>query len=142
MIKIYTVASCSSCKKAKEWLEKHQLAYQEINLVTNHIGREDLLEILSLTEGGTVDIISKRSQAYERLNIDFESIKLNDLVELIEMNPTILRRPLIIDNKRLQVGYNDDEIRKFLPRKMRKIQIEAATEHLYQFDLEEQFQEG
>ena len=56
------------------------------------------------------------------------------------MNPTILRRPLIIDNKRLQVGYNDDEIRKFLPRKMRKIQIEAATEHLYQFDLEEQFQ--
>ena len=73
---------------------------------------------------------------------DFESIKLNDLVELIEMNPTILRRPLIIDNKRLQVGYNDDEIRKFLPRKMRKIQIEAATERLYQFDLEEQFQEG
>lgn len=142
MIKIYTVASCSSCKKAKEWLEKHQLAYQEINLVTNHIGREDLLEILSLTEGGTVDIISKRSQAYERLNIDFESIKLNDLVELIEMNPTILRRPLIIDNKRLQVGYNDDEIRKFLPRKMRKIQIEAATERLYSLDLEEQFQEG
>ncbi|PXA61306.1 ArsC/Spx/MgsR family protein, partial [Staphylococcus pseudintermedius] len=27
-----------------------------------------------------------------------------------------LRRPIILDNKRLQVGYNEDEIRRFLPR--------------------------
>lgn len=119
MIKIYTVASCSSCKKAKEWLEKQNLAYQEINLVMSRIGKEDILEILSLTEEGTGDIISKRSQAYQRLNIDFETIKLNDLIQIIEENPTLLRRPLIVDHKRLQVGYNDDEIRKFLPRKKR-----------------------
>lgn len=142
MIKIYTVASCSSCKKAKEWLEKQNLAYQEINLVMSRIGKEDILEILSLTEEGTGDIISKRSQAYQRLNIDFETIKLNDLIQIIEENPTLLRRPLIVDHKRLQVGYNDDEIRKFLPRKKREIQIKVATEASYNFDIEEQFHEG
>ena len=142
MIKIYTVASCSSCKKAKEWLEKHELSYQEINLITSRISRENLLEILALTEEGTGDIISRRSQAYQRLKIDFDSIKLNELVQLIEENPTLLRRPLIIDEKRLQVGYNDDEIRKFLPRKIRKIQIKTATEKLHDFDLEERFGEG
>ena len=84
MIKIYTVASCSSCKKAKEWLEKQNLAYQEINLVTSRICKEDILEILALTEEGTGDIISRRSQAYQRLNIDFETIKLNDLIQIIE----------------------------------------------------------
>ena len=49
MIKIYTVASCSSCKKAKEWLEKQNLAYQEINLVTSRICKEEL-EISFLEE--------------------------------------------------------------------------------------------
>lgn len=142
MIKIYTVASCSSCKKAKEWLEKQNLAYQEINLVTSRICKEDILEILALTEEGTVDIISRRSQAYQRLNIDFETIKLNDLIQIIEENPTLLRRPLIVDHKRLQVGYNDDEIRKFLPRKKREIQIKVATEASYNLDIEEQFHEG
>ena len=140
MIKIYTVASCSSCKKAKEWLEKQNLAYQEINLVTSRICKEDILEILALTEEGTGDIISRRSQAYQRLNIDFETIKLNDLIQIIEENPTLLRRPLIVDHKRLQVGYNDDEIRKFLPRKKREIQIKVATEASYNLDIEEQFQ--
>ncbi|MFE7152668.1 ArsC/Spx/MgsR family protein, partial [Heyndrickxia sporothermodurans] len=31
----------------------------------------------------------------------------------------MLRRPIILDEKRLQVGYNEDEIRKFLPRRIR-----------------------
>lgn len=32
MIKIYTVSSCTSCKKAKTWLNAHQLTYKEQNL--------------------------------------------------------------------------------------------------------------
>jgi regulatory protein spx len=31
----------------------------------------------------------------------------------------MLRRPIIQDHKRLQVGYNEEEIRSFLPRKLR-----------------------
>ncbi|HFU1110712.1 TPA: transcriptional regulator Spx, partial [Streptococcus pyogenes] len=27
MIKIYTISSCTSCKKAKTWLNAHKLAY-------------------------------------------------------------------------------------------------------------------
>lgn len=31
----------------------------------------------------------------------------------------MLRRPIMLDEKRLQVGFNEDEIRKFLPRSVR-----------------------
>ncbi|MEE0585168.1 MAG: transcriptional regulator Spx, partial [Streptococcus salivarius] len=31
MIKIYTISSCTSCKKAKTWLNNHQLPYKEQN---------------------------------------------------------------------------------------------------------------
>ena len=38
----------------------------------------------------------------------------------------MLRRPIIIDHKRLQVGYNEDEIRRFLPRKVRTLHLNEA----------------
>jgi regulatory protein spx len=51
---------------------------------------------------------------------------LQDLFELIKANPGLLRRPIIIDEKRLQVGYNEDEIRRFLPRRVRTFQLREA----------------
>lgn len=46
MIKIYTVSSCTSCKKAKTWLNAHQLTYKEQNLGKEGITKEELLDIL------------------------------------------------------------------------------------------------
>jgi regulatory protein spx len=31
-----------------------------------------------------------------------------------------------MDDRRLQVGYNDDEIRRFLPRKVRRLELAKA----------------
>lgn len=133
MIKIYTVISCSSCKKAKEWMESHQLEYEEVNLLNDHMTREDFLKILSLTDDGTEEVISKRSRAYQRLNLDFESLSINELVRIFDENRTLLRRPLILDDRRLQVGYNEDDIRKFLPRDIRQVEMKAATENIKTF---------
>ncbi|CAM3150893.1 Spx/MgsR family RNA polymerase-binding regulatory protein [Lactococcus hircilactis] len=133
MIKIYTVISCSSCKKAKEWMENHQLEYEEVNLLNDHMTREDFLKILSLTDDGTEEVISKRSRAYQRLNLDFESLSINELVRIFDENRTLLRRPLILDDCRLQVGYNEDDIRKFLPRDIRQVEMKAATENIKTF---------
>ncbi|MDU3713012.1 MAG: glutaredoxin domain-containing protein, partial [Streptococcus mitis] len=52
MIKIYTVSSCTSCKKAKTWLNAHQLSYKEQNLGKEGITREELLDILTKTDNG------------------------------------------------------------------------------------------
>ncbi len=55
-----------------------------------------------------------------------KAIPLQQLYELIQEYPGLLRRPIIIDEKRLQVGYNEDEIRRFLPRKVRAYQLLEA----------------
>ena len=49
------------------------------------------------------------------------------LIHLIEENPSLLRRPIILDNKRMQIGFNEDEIRAFLPRSYRKQELRSAT---------------
>jgi regulatory protein spx len=79
-----------------------------------------------MTEDGTDEIISTRSKTFQKLNINLESMPLQDLYNLIQDNPGLLRRPIIIDEKRLQVGYNEDEIRRFLPRRVRTFQLQEA----------------
>ena len=48
-------------------------------------------------------------------------------VKLIEENPSLLRRPIILDAKRMQIGFNEDEIRAFLPRSYRQQELREAT---------------
>ncbi len=52
MIKIYTISSCTSCKKAKTWLNNHQLPYKEQNLGKEPLTKEEILNILSRLQVG------------------------------------------------------------------------------------------
>ncbi|HEY0222729.1 MAG TPA: Spx/MgsR family RNA polymerase-binding regulatory protein [Lactovum miscens] len=138
MIIVYSMPSCSSCKKAEEWLRAHKLKFKEVNLLTDDITKEDILKILSLTDEGAEDIISKRSKAYSQLEGNFNNVSMNDLINIIEDNRTILRRPLILDNYKLQIGFNEDEIRKFIPRPYRKAKLDQDINQISKsFNFEE-----
>lgn len=108
------------------WLEENNIEYVERNILAKPPTLEEIKEILRMTEDGTDEIISTRSKTFQELSIDLDNIKLQDLYELIQAHPGLLRRPIIMDEKRLQVGYNEDEIRRFLPRKVRNYQLREA----------------
>ena len=42
-----------------------------------------------------------------------DDLSVSNLIDLISENPSLLRRPIILDNKRMQIGFNEDEIRAF-----------------------------
>jgi regulatory protein spx len=119
MVTLYTTPSCASCRKAKAWFEEHQIDYIERNIISNPLTVDEIKSILRLTEEGTSEIISTNSKAFQELNVNIESLPLNELYKLIMEHPKMVRRPIILDEKRLQVGYNEDEIRSFLPRRIR-----------------------
>ncbi|AQY51848.1 MULTISPECIES: transcriptional regulator SpxA [Listeria] len=126
MVTLYTSPSCTSCRKARAWLEEHDIPYKERNIFSEPLSLGEIKEILRMTEDGTDEIISTRSKTFQKLNVDLDSLPLQELFELIQKNPGLLRRPIIIDEKRLQVGYNEDEIRRFLPRRVRTYQLREA----------------
>lgn len=119
MVTLYTSSSCSSCRKAKAWLDEHNIDYTERNILTNPLTIDDIKSILRFTEDGTSEIIATHSKAFQELNVSIESLSLNEFYKLIMEHPQLLRRPIIQDEKRLQVGYKEEEIRRFLPRKLR-----------------------
>ncbi|HFH8929110.1 TPA: Spx/MgsR family RNA polymerase-binding regulatory protein [Streptococcus agalactiae] len=127
MITLFLSPSCTSCRKARAWLSKHEVAFEEHNIITSPLNKEELLQILSFTENGTEDIISTRSKVFQKLAIDVDELSTSSLMELISENPSLLRRPIILDKKRMQIGFNEDEIRAFLSRDYRKQELKQAT---------------
>jgi len=123
MITLYVSPSCTSCRKAKAWLEEQELPFNEKNIFHEPLTKHEIKQILSLTEEGTSELISYRSQAYQSLTLDIEDLSMNELLELFTEQPSLIRRPIIMDDRRLQIGYNEEEIRCFLPRKVREIEL-------------------
>lgn len=138
MIKLYTSASCTSCRKAKAWLASNGLDFEERNIMSDPLTKDEITEILSLTETGTDEIISTRSKVYEKLDVDFDDLTISELVDVIEANPSLLRRPLIFDETKFQVGYNEDEIHQFIPREVRRVTSKKMSRVLLYMDLQKE----
>ena len=126
MVTLYTSPSCTSCRKARAWLEEHNIPFEERNIFSNPLNVDEIKQILQMTEDGTEEIISKRSKIFQDLDIDLDELPLQKLYTLIQKNPGLLRRPIMMDSKRLQVVYNEDEIRRFLPRDVRALELQRA----------------
>ena len=126
LLTLYTSPSCTSCRKARAWLQEHQIPFVERNIFSEPLNSSELKAILQMTEDGKEEIISTRSKVFQKLNMDLDDLPLQELLELVQNNPGLLRRPIMIDDKRLQVGFNEDEIRRFLPRDVRQLELRQA----------------
>ena len=126
MLTLYTSPSCTSCRKARAWLQEHEIPYVERNIFSEPLNIDELKAILQMTEDGTEEIISTRSKVFQKLNMDLDELSLKELLDLVKENPGLLRCPIMIDEKRLQVGFNEDEIRRFLPRDVRQYELRQA----------------
>jgi regulatory protein spx len=120
MVILYTSPGCASCRKAKQWLKDNHIEFVEKNIFTSILNKEEIKYMLSRSENGTEDIISVRSKVYQTLNRDIDDFSLNELVDLIQNNPSILRRPIMISEQNFVVGYDVDEITMMLSPSMRQ----------------------
>ncbi|KRL08453.1 arsenate reductase [Levilactobacillus zymae DSM 19395] len=90
----------------------------------------EVKQILRLTENGSEDIISTRSNIFKQLHVDLDSLSVSQLVDLVVKYPDLIKRPIIFDDKRLEVGYNEEEIRRFLPREVRTAELHHLESQL------------
>lgn len=133
MIKIYSSPSCSSCRKVKKWFDDNHIPYESKNIFSAPLTEGDLKEMISKCENGTDDIISPRSKIVQEQHINFDDMKISELIAFIRANPSVLRRPIIVDDRRVQVGYNEEEIRTFIPRARRLAESLCGPENCEQW---------
>ena len=120
MIIFYTSPGCASCRKAKRWLQDNRISFVEKNIFSNLLSETEIKYLLSRCENGTEDIISTRSKAYSSLKGNLEDLSVKELTRFIQRNPSVLKRPIMLSERSMVVGYDDDEITSMVPLEQRR----------------------
>lgn len=104
--------SCRSSKKAKAFLVEHNIPHMEINLRKEVVPADYLLTILKFAEEGVDDVL-KRS-----INEDYSDMNLLEFINFVKSsveNQHILKSPMLLQGDcKVNIGYNEEEIRVFL----------------------------
>lgn len=127
MIILYTSPGCASCRKAKQWLKDNEMKFIEKNIFTTLLKEDEIKYLLQRSENGTEDLISTRSKAFQELNKDLDDISIKELVDIIQKSPSILKRPIMVNEKSFVVGYDDDEITALIPAQLRLTAADACN---------------
>ena len=111
MITLYGIKNCDTVKKARRWLESNEVEYQF------HDFRQDGLDKKQLTAWvenlGWESVVNKRSTTWRNLSDEEKEISSNaKAVKLLAANPTLIKRPVVVKNKTLLIGFKEAEFQK------------------------------
>lgn len=124
MIIIYYSISNNSSKNALKWFKNKKIDVLQKRV--EQISRKDLLHALTLSDNGISELLKQSIKASEHSQTLIQkilSLSFEESVELILKHPEVLKLPLIIGEKKINVGYNTENIRTFIPKKHRSLEL-------------------
>lgn len=121
MIKVYYRGSCGSSRRAFAWFEKYNINVekQQISKMT----RNDLIKLLQHSDEGLKAIVKRPGKSSSEVKDALkymEHLSLNEALDFILSHPYVMPTPIIMDGNNHFIGYNEDEIRLFLPNEYRR----------------------
>ncbi len=113
MITLYGIKNCDTVKKARKWLEQHDLPYQF------HDYRLDGLDLALLqhfeAELGWQAMLNKRSTSWRQLSDEQKTALDRDkALQLMLEIPTLIKRPILEQNDLFLIGFNDKHYQTLL----------------------------
>ncbi|BBB23567.1 arsenate reductase [Isorropodon fossajaponicum endosymbiont JTNG4] len=102
MIKMYGIKNCDTIKKAQKFLINHQVDFEFIDFRDNPIDKTKLQTFVDKLTWEK--LINKRSITYRNLN---DEEKDNITLELVLKNPTLIKRPVLVTNNDIMVGFSE-----------------------------------
>ncbi|WPE16953.1 ArsC family reductase [Candidatus Thioglobus autotrophicus] len=102
MITMYGIKNCDTIKKARRFLEDHQVEFEFIDFRQQPI--EPTLLQSFVDQIGWDKLINKRSTTYRSLS---DAQKANITLELTLKNPTLIKRPVLVTDGSIRVGFSE-----------------------------------
>ncbi len=129
MLTIFMKTNSGSSREARMWLDTFSISYKMKAM--RNITREELVKILSLTDNGFEDILIGNGTARAKQVRAFIYRKsFNEAVDFFVGNPEFLRAPIVLDQNKIQVGFIENQMRKFIPREKRRLMKKKIDEEL------------
>ena len=102
---------CSTCQKAKKWLDEHNIKYAERHIVEDNPTYEELKEwheksALPLKKFfNTSGLLYKEMQLKDKL----PDMSEKEQLKLLATNGMLVKRPLVVSDEDVLVGFKEKE---------------------------------
>ncbi len=115
MIDMYGIPNCGSIKKARDWLDAHQLSYRFHNVKKEGVSEDQLRQWMQHVPWST--LLNKRGLTWRQLDAaDKDDLDEAKATALLAANPTMIKRPVLVDGERVIVGFDSALYQRHLIR--------------------------
>jgi arsenate reductase len=108
-ITFYGYDKCGTCRKAKQYLSKRKLDFDEVDITAQPPSRRLLSQLLQSGQYKLADLFNKSGQQYRELNMKerLKSLSEAEAIALLSDNGRLVKRPIVTDGERHSVGFDE-----------------------------------
>lgn len=109
--KLYGIANCDTIKKARNWLDSHEIGFEFHDYRKQGLDNS-LLESLESALGWE-SMVNRRGTTWRALpETTRNGIDRDSALRLMLENPAIIKRPILVSNGQCLIGFNEQQYRE------------------------------
>ena len=105
---------CTTCKKAKKFLDDKNIKYEERDIKNNNPTYEELSNWYQTSDLPLKKFFNTSGNLYKELNLKdkLNSMSEEEQLKLLSSNGMLVKRPVLISNNKVLLGFKEDEYKK------------------------------
>ena len=102
---------CSTCQKAKKWLDAHQISYTDRHIVEENPTYEELKDWHERSGLPLKKFFNTSGMVYKELQLKdkLPTMSEEEQLKLLATNGMLVKRPLLIDGEMVLTGFKEAE---------------------------------
>lgn len=103
---------CSTCRKAKRWLDEHGVAYEDRHIVEKNPTADELRAWMRLADLPVRRLFNTSGKLYRELGMKDRfaaGIGEDECLELLATNGMLVKRPIVVGEGFALVGFNEGQ---------------------------------
>lgn len=114
MIQFYEHPRCSTCKKARAWLDENKVVYNQINLLETPPTAKELASLIEASGLPIRRFFNTSGGKYRELGLKdkIDDMDIAEASALLATDGMLIKRPLMTDGKKLTLGFKEADFEK------------------------------
>lgn len=107
---------CSTCKKAKKWLEDNNITFNDRHIVENNPTKEELKKWHQESGLPIKKFFNTSGMKYRELNLKdkLPNMTEDEMYDVLASDGMLVKRPMIINGNMVLTGFKENEWKKNL----------------------------
>lgn len=101
---------CTTCKRAKKWLEEHEVQYEDRHIVENNPTSEELKNWIERSGLSVKKFFNTSGNLYKEMNLSqkLKELSEEEQIQLLSTNGMLVKRPIVVGDDFVLVGFRDE----------------------------------